>query len=200
MSGKYFACGPTFIVKTKRDTNPAFMISGTPLHYIGSMGVYFVPVFVGLAAPFWDHRTRGTIIGLTRGVKKEHIVRATLGSIAYRVKDIINLVENETGIKVKELRVDGGAVRNSFLMQFQSDILGIPVVIPQVTETTSLGAAYIAGLKVGYWENLKEIKDNWKVEKIYTPSMNKSKIDELYRGWSQAIKGVIEMYKDKADN
>ena len=160
-----------------------------------TMGVYFIPAFVGLAAPYWDYRTRGTIVGLTRGVRKEHIVRATLESIAYQVKDVVDLMERETGVSVRELKVDGGAVKNAFLMQFQADILGIPVIVPKVTETTCLGAAYISGLQVGFWKNLKEIKQNWKMEKIYTPSMERAKVDELYGGWSRAVRGAISIYK-----
>jgi len=160
-----------------------------------TMGVYFVPAFVGLAAPFWDHRTRGTIVGLTRGVRKEHIVRATLEAIAFHVKDVINLMKMETGVNAPELRVDGGVVKNSFLMQFQADILGIPVILPKITETTCLGAAYLAGLRVGFWKNLEELKENWTVDKIYEPSMEKSKIEELYGGWTQAIKKVVGIYR-----
>lgn len=160
-----------------------------------TMGVYFVPTFVGVTAPYWDYRTRGTIIGLTRAVTKEHIARATLESIAYQVKDMISLMEDDTGLKVSQLKADGGAVNNSFLMQFQADILGVPVIVPEVTETTCLGTAYIAGLQVGFWRNMKEIQNSWKVRKTYNPSMEISKREELYNGWSKALKKTIEIYK-----
>jgi glycerol kinase len=160
-----------------------------------TLGVYFVPAFVGLAAPFWDYRTRGTIVGLTRGVRKEHIVRAALEAIGFHVKDVIDLMESETGVSASGLRVDGGAVKNSFLMQFQADILGIPVIVPKITETTCLGAAYLAGLQVGFWKNLEELRDNWKVDKVYEPSMERSRIEELYGGWTHAIKKVVGIYR-----
>lgn len=160
-----------------------------------TLGVYFVPAFVGLAAPFWDYRTRGTIVGLTRGVRKEHIVRAALEAIAFHVKDVINLMEMETGVNATELKVDGGAVKNSFLMQFQSDILGIPVIVPKITETTCLGAAYLAGLQVGFWKSLEELRNNWKVDRIYEPSMERSKVEDLYGGWTQAIEKVVSIYR-----
>ncbi len=159
-----------------------------------ALGVYFVPAFVGLAAPFWDYRTRGTLVGLTRGVRKEHIVRATLEAIGFHVKDVINLMERETGVRATGLRVDGGGVKNSFLMQFQADILGIPVIVPEITETTCLGAAYLAGLHVGFWKSLQELKRNWKRDRIYQPSMGSSKIEELYGGWTQIIKKVVGLY------
>lgn len=160
-----------------------------------TLGVYFVPAFVGLAAPFWDYRTRGTIIGLTRGVRKEHIVRATLEAIAYHVKDVIDLMEAETGVRASQLRVDGGAVKNGFLMQFQSDILGIPVIVPKVTETTCLGAAYLAGLAVRFWKSLDELKENWQIDQTYEPTMSRSKAKELYGGWKKAIRKVIPVYR-----
>jgi len=160
-----------------------------------TLGVYFVPAFVGLAAPFWDYQTRGTIVELTRGLKKEHIVRATLEAIAFHVKDVIDLMEIETGVNASELRVDGGAVKNSFLMQFQADILGIPVILPKITETTCLGAAYLAGLGVGFWKSLEELRKSWKVDRIYKPSMERSRIEELYGGWTQTIEKVIGVYR-----
>jgi len=160
-----------------------------------TMGVYFVPTFVGVTAPYWDYRTRGTIIGLTRSVTREHIVRAALESIAYQVRDMIGLMEDDTGLKVSRMKADGGAVNNSFLMQFQADILGVPVIVPEVTETTCLGTAYIAGLQIGFWRNMKEIQYNWKMKKTYNPSMDMSKREELYHGWTEALKRTIEIYK-----
>ena len=160
-----------------------------------TMGVYFVPAFVGLATPYWDYRTRGTIVGLTRGVRKEHIVRATLESIAYQVKDVVESLVDKTGISVSELKVDGGAVKNTFLMQFQADILRIPVIVPNVTETTCLGASYLAGLQIGYWRDLTEIEQNWKINKMYIPSMSESEVENRYENWSRAVNKVIDLYK-----
>ncbi|MBN2325232.1 MAG: glycerol kinase [Spirochaetes bacterium] len=159
-----------------------------------TMGVYFVPTFVGVTAPYWDYRTRGTIIGLTRAVTKAHLARATLESIAYQVRDMIGMMEDDTGLKVSRMKADGGAVRNAFLMQFQADILGIPVIVPEVTETTCLGTAFIAGLKVGFWKSLEEVQSVWKIHKTYEPSMAESEREELYSGWSNALKKTIEVY------
>lgn len=150
-------------------------------------GVYFVPAFVGLGAPYWDMFARGLIIGITRGVKREHIVRAALESIAYQTNDVIELMESETGIKIKELRVDGGASANNFLMQFQSDISNLKVVRPYITETTSLGAAFLAGLKVGIWKDLNEIKRIWREEKIFTPGMPEEKRRYYLAKWKEAV-------------
>jgi glycerol kinase len=160
-----------------------------------TMGVYFVPAFVGLGAPYWESDTRGTIVGLTRGVKKEHLVRAALESIAYQVKDVLRAMENETGVKIKELRVDGGPTKNTFLMQFQSDILGVPIMVAKVNEITSLGAAFIAGLHVGYWKDIREIEELWRPQKIYRPSMDQSKAEELYGGWERTLCGTIDIYR-----
>jgi glycerol kinase len=160
-----------------------------------TMGVYFIPAFVGLLAPYWEPDTRGTIVGLTRGVKKEHLVRAALESIAYQVKDVLRAMENETGVKVKELRVDGGPTKNTFLMQFQSDILGIPIKVAKVNEITALGAAFIAGLHINYWQGIDEIKELWKPQKVYSPSMDQSRAEDLYGGWERALQGTINMYR-----
>lgn len=150
-------------------------------------GVYFVPAFVGLGAPYWDMFARGLIIGLTRGAKKEHLVRAALESIAYQTNDVIELMEQETGIKIKELRVDGGASANNFLMQFQSDISNLKVIRPYITETTSLGAAFLAGLGVGIWKDLNEIKRIWREEKIFTPCMPEEKRRYYLSKWKEAV-------------
>src|SRR5262249_22947010 len=125
-------------------------------------GVYFVPAFVGLGAPYWDQYARGTLLGITRGTGREHIVRAALGSIAYQTYDVLDAMRGDSGIEITELRVDGGAVGNDFLMQFQADILGIPVVRPENTETTAAGAAYLAGLAVGFWSSAEELESVWK--------------------------------------
>jgi len=152
-----------------------------------SGGVYFVPAFAGLGAPYWDMYARGTIVGLTRGTGRAHMVRAALEAIAFQVKDLVGAIEADSGIKMKELRVDGGAVVNSFLMQFQADILGVPVVVSKVTETTALGAAYLAGLAVGFWESMEQISSHWQEGARYVPAMDKGEADCLYAGWKRAV-------------
>lgn len=153
-------------------------------------GVYVVPAFVGLGAPYWDSDVRGAVFGLTRGTSKEHFVRATLESLAYQTKDVLDAMEADSGISLKSLRVDGGAVKNDFLMQFQSDILDVQVDRPVINETTALGAAYLAGLAVGYWENRNEIAQNWKNDKSFQPEMVQEKREELYEGWQKAVKAA----------
>ena len=155
-------------------------------------GVYVVPAFTGLGAPYWDMYARGTIVGLTRGSKKEHVIRATLESIAYQTKDVITVMEQDSNIKVKNLKVDGGASSNNFLMQFQSDILNLNIDKPKITETTALGAAYLAGLAVGFYKNKNEIKSKWKVQKEITPNMDENKRDKLYKGWKKAVSRSIQ--------
>lgn len=150
-------------------------------------GVYVVPAFVGLGAPYWDMYARGTIVGITRGTSREHIVRATLESIAFQTRDVLESMTADSGIQLKALRVDGGAVKNNLLMQFQSDILGVPVERPVITETTALGAAYLAGLAVGFWSGEEEIAAKWKVEAKYTPAMDIGKREDLYAGWKRAV-------------
>lgn len=150
-------------------------------------GVYVVPGFVGMGAPYWDMYARGIIVGLTRGANRNHIVRATLESIAYQTRDVLQAMEEDSGIKLQSLKVDGGAVGNNFLMQFQSDILGVPVARPEVTETTALGAAYLAGLAVGYWTDKEEISKKWNVDKIFMPGMEEDKKEAKYKGWKKAV-------------
>lgn len=152
-----------------------------------SAGVYFVPAFVGLGAPYWDMYARGTIIGITRGCTREHIVRAALESIAYQTRDVVEVMSEESGIKLHCLRVDGGASANDFLMQFQADILGVPVERPTVSETTALGAAYLAGLAVGYWKDHSEIKKQWKLDRRFEPQMDPETREELYKKWKNAV-------------
>lgn len=152
-----------------------------------SDGVYFVPAFTGLGAPHWDQYARGTIVGLTRGTNAAHLARASLESIAFQTVDVIRAMEADSGIEVTELRVDGGATANDLLMQFQSDVLGVSVVRPAVRETTSLGAAYLAGLAVGYWEDLESISRQWTVERRFTPAMDESEAAHLLGGWIRAI-------------
>jgi glycerol kinase len=150
-------------------------------------GVYVVPAFTGLGAPYWDMYARGVIVGLTRGASKAHIIRATLESIAYQTKDVLDAMEADSKINLKALRVDGGAATNTFLMQFQSDILGILVEKPVINETTALGAAYLAGLAISYWKNQDELVEKWKKDRIYTPNMDSTYKDKLYKGWKRAV-------------
>ena len=152
-----------------------------------TQGVYVVPAFVGLGAPYWDMYARGAILGLTRGSNRNHIVRATLESIAYQTRDVLQAMEEDSGIALKALKVDGGAVANDFLMQFQSDILGVPVKRPAITETTAMGAAFLAGLAVGFWKDKEEIAAMLKVSCTYTPAMTDVVRNEKYRGWKKAV-------------
>jgi glycerol kinase len=150
-------------------------------------GVYFVPAFTGLGAPHWDQYARGTIAGLTRGANQGHIARAAIESMAYQVADVIDAMEADSGIETKELRADGGAAANNLLLQFQSDLLDVPVIRPQVLETTALGAAYLAGLAVGFWKDQAEIKDQWELERRFTPEMDNERVATLRAGWDQAV-------------
>lgn len=150
-------------------------------------GVYLVPAFVGLGAPHWDPYARGAIHGITRGTTSGHLARAALESIAYQVTDLISAMQADAGLTLTELRVDGGATANDTLMQFQADLLGVPVVRPKVTETTALGAAYLAGLAVGYWSGLDEIAAQWQVERVFEPAMGREQIDALRGGWDRAV-------------
>jgi glycerol kinase len=154
-------------------------------------GVYIVPAFAGLGAPHWNQYARGTIFGLTRGSSDAHIARAALDSIAYQTFDVLKAMEADAGIRIKELRVDGGATVNNQLMQFQSDLLDTKVVRPKVTETTALGAAYLAGLAVGYWKNIEDIREQWQVDKTFSPQMETEKRTELVDGWQRAVKASI---------
>ena len=154
-------------------------------------GVYFVPAFAGLGAPYWNQHARGMMVGITRGTTSAHIARAALESIAYQTMDVINAMQADASIEVKELRVDGGATANNFLMQFQSDILNTKVIRPKITETTALGAAYLAGLAVGYWKNMDEISNQWQIEKTFEPQMQSSQKHELIKGWQRAIKAAV---------
>jgi len=156
-----------------------------------SLGVYVVPAFVGLGAPYWDMYARGAIMGLTRGTTRNHIIRATLESIAYQTRDVLELIRNECGIDLCELRVDGGACANNFLMQFQADILGVPVERPEIIETTALGAAYLAGLAVGFWKDQSMVAERRQVNRRFIPSMNEDKRKELYDNWKKAVKRAM---------
>lgn len=153
-------------------------------------GVYVVPAFVGLGTPYWDSDVRGAVFGLTRGSSKEHFVRAVLESLAYQTKDVLDAMEKDSGIELKKLRVDGGAVQNDFLMQFQSDLLNVPVERPVISETTALGAAYLAGLAVGFWQSKDEIAEMWKTDKEFDPVMGFEESEQLYSGWQKAVKAA----------
>jgi glycerol kinase len=150
-------------------------------------GVFLVPAFVGIGAPYWDMYARGTIVGMTRDTTGDHIVRAALESIAYQTRDVLEAMEKDSGISLKTLRVDGGAVENNFLMQFQSDILNLDVERPVTRETTALGAAYLAGLAVGYWSDREEIKNNWNLDRRYSPLMDENRRNQLYNQWKKAV-------------
>jgi glycerol kinase (EC 2.7.1.30) len=155
-------------------------------------GVYMVPAFTGLGAPHWDGRARGTIVGMTRGTRREHIVRATLESIAYQTRDIAEAMEADAGVETTRLRVDGGAVKNNFLCQLQSDIIQTDIARPQVDETTALGSAYAAGLAVDYWESINELRSNWKIDREFEPEMEPEGADEMYGRWDAAVERSLD--------
>jgi glycerol kinase len=152
-----------------------------------SGGVYLVPAFVGLGAPHWDMYARGAVMGLTRGTTREHLVRAALESIAFQTRDVLEVMEAESGIAFPELRADGGAARNNLLMQIQADVLGRPVLRPAVTETTALGAAYLAGLGVGLWKDVGQVGRYWRLDRRFEPAMGEERCQELYNGWRRAV-------------
>ena len=157
-------------------------------------GVYFVPALTGLAAPYWDQYARGSISGISRGTTAAHIARAALEGIAYQTLDIVDAMQRDSGIELCELKVDGGAARNNLLMQFQSDLLATRVIRPQVTETTALGAAYLAGLAVGYWDSIDDIKQQWQAEQVFEPTQERESIDKAVEGWHDAVRRVLKNY------
>ncbi|MFU2074903.1 glycerol kinase GlpK [Gallibacterium anatis] len=159
-------------------------------------GVYVVPAFTGLGAPYWDPYARGAIVGLSRGANRNHIVRATLESIAYQTKDVLEAMLSDSGEKLQSLRVDGGATANNFLMQFQADILNTQVERPTVKEVTALGAAYLAGLATGFWKDLEELRDKASIERTFLPDQNEAKQQRRYKGWKKAIKRALEWAKE----
>jgi glycerol kinase len=161
-----------------------------------SDGVVVVPAFSGLGAPHWDAYARGTIFGITRGTTKAHIARATLESIAYQTYDVLKAMESDAGLPIKELRVDGGATVNDLMMKFQSDILGVKVFRPEIIETTALGAAYLAGLAVGYWSSIEEISSQWKVSGTFNPDMDENKVKSLIKNWQRAVHAVLAWSSD----
>ncbi len=158
-------------------------------------GVYFVPALTGLAAPWWDQYARGSISGISRGTTAAHIARAALEGIAFQTMDIVNAMVKDSGLPLKELKVDGGAARNNLLMQFQADMLNAPVIRPQVTETTALGAAYLAGLAVGYWSSIEDIKKQWQVDRRFEASGDAEKVEHAKQGWHNAVRRVLSDYK-----
>lgn len=160
-------------------------------------GVYFVPALTGLGAPWWDQYARGTITGISRGTTSAHIARAALEGIAFQTMDIVNAMSKDSGYPLKELKVDGGASRNNLLMQFQSDILGTKVIRPKVVETTALGAAYLAGLAVGYWSSLEDIRKQWQVERSFEPSMGEDEAASAKKGWEDAVQRTLSTYTEK---
>ena len=161
-----------YMAKKEKDTN----------------GCYVVPAFTGLGAPHWDQYARGTIVGITRGVNKYHIIRATLESIAYQVNDVLEAMKADSGIALSALKVDGGASANDFLMQTQADIINAPVNRPQCVETTAMGAAYLAGLAVGYWQNKEDVVRNWKIDRTFMPSICEEDRQKKIKGWNKAVK------------
>ena len=150
-------------------------------------GVYMVPAFAGLAAPHWDSYARGAIVGITRGTTKAHIARAALEGIAYQVADVLDAMKQDAGVPIQELRVDGGASANDLLMQFQADILQVPVVRPKVIETTALGAAFLAGLAVGFWDDLQQIQEIWQTDRVFEPAMSLDKVADHRAHWAKAL-------------
>ena len=166
-------------------------------HVPDTAGVYIVPAFAGMGAPYWDQYARGTIVGIPRGCTKEHFIRATLESIAYQTADVLEAMEKDSGIDLKSLKVDGGASANDFLMQFQADIVNTQVRRPACIETTALGAAYLAGLAVGYWKNRDEIRENWQIGASFAPQMEEQQRRQLLKGWHRAVKCALAWAEDE---
>ena len=166
-----------------------------------SEGVYVVPTFAGFGAPYWNPYARGTIFGITRGCEKEHFIRATLESLAYQTYDVIRAMEKDAGVNLTSLKVDGGASANEFIMQFQADVIGAEVHRPKCIETTALGAAYLAGLSVGYWKDEEEIRSNWALGHTYMPAMPEAIRKKKLKGWERAVKcALIWAEEEEKDN
>ena len=159
-------------------------------------GIYFVPAFSGLFAPYWHTDARGIIVGLTRYITKGHIARAALEATAYQTREILDAMKEDSGVELKNLKVDGGMVFNQLLMQFQADILNVPVVRPKIAETTALGAAYAAGLAVRFWNSLDDLRSNWQVSEIWKPKMEESQRENLFRGWIKAVERTFNWLDD----
>ena len=173
------------IIKTAADSE------AMALSVKDNAGVYFVPAFVGLGAPYWDQDARGIITGLTRGTTRSHIVRAAIESMCYSTRDVVETMKRDSGVKIRELRVDGGAVANNALCQFQANVLGLKILRPKIIETTSLGAAYLAGLAVGFWNNSAEIKKFWAVDRIFKPKISAAEANKLYAGWQKTVEMIL---------
>jgi glycerol kinase len=192
LEGSIFVAGSA--VKWMRDTVNLFTDANETEGHANSLdsseGVYFVPAFVGLGTPYWDSEVRGSIFGLTRGSTRSHLIRATLESVAYQTKDVLSVMEKDSGIHLKALRVDGGMVRNNFLMQYQSDMLGVDVERPVVQETTALGAAYLAGLATGFWKDRDDIAQNWQLDRAFKAQMPEEDAEKLYAGWQKAVEAA----------
>lgn len=193
LEGSVFVAGAS--IQWLRDEMRMIKSAAQTEEYAGAVedtaGVYIVPAFAGMGAPYWNQYARGTVTGITRGCKKEHFIRAALESIAYQTADVLKAMEEDSGIHLKELKVDGGASANNFLMQFQADIIHTKVYRPECIETTALGAAYLAGLATGYYKNKEEIRENWQLGRDFEPSMESGKREELLRGWKRAIKSTL---------
>jgi glycerol kinase len=189
LEGSVFIAGA--VVQWLRDSLGIIRSSAEVEHLARSVpdngGVYFVPAFVGLGTPHWDPYARGAVHGLTRGATAGHLARAALEAIAYQTADVLCAMEADSGIRLAELRVDGGAARNDFLMQFQADVLGVPVARPRILETTALGAAYLAGLGIGYWSGADEIARQWQADRVFEPTMDPGRAQELMAGWRKAV-------------
>ncbi len=190
LEGSIFVAGAA--IQWLRDELKLIRTAGESEYYANQVedtnGVYVVPAFVGVGAPYWNMKARGAILGLTRGARSEHIIRGALESMAYQTKDVLKAMEEDSNIKLKALKVDGGAVENNFLMQFQADILSTRVDRPKITETTALGVAYLAGLAVGFWKDKKDVLENWQLDRTFSPNMDEEKRQRLYKGWQKAIK------------
>jgi glycerol kinase len=189
MEGSIFTAGS--VVQWLRDGLRIIRSSGEVEELAATVpdngGVYMIPAFTGLGAPHWDPHARGTILGLTRGTTGGHIARASLESIAYQTADLLKAMEADSGEPIRELRADGGAASNNMLLQFQADLLQIPVVRPAITETTALGAAYLAGLAAGFWKDLAEIRSHWKSDRVFHPERSVAEVSGLRERWSQAL-------------
>lgn len=195
LEGSVFIAGA--VVQWLRDglnlIKTATEVESLALKVSSSEGVYVVPAFAGLGAPYWNQHARGTIVGMTRGTTAAHIARASLESIAFQTMDVLKAMEADSAIAIKELRVDGGATANNLLMQFQSDMLNTRVIRPRIIETTALGAAYLAGLATGYWKNMEEIQEQWQVQQIFEPAINEEERENLAAGWKRAV-GAAEVW------
>jgi glycerol kinase len=198
LEGSIFIAGA--VVQWLRDglgiINKSGDVEDLALKVQDSGGIYFVPAFAGLGAPHWNQHARGTIVGITRGTTSSHIARAALDSIAYQTLDVLLAMQNDSGININQLRVDGGATVNNLLMQFQADLLQADVVKPKITETTALGAAYLAGLGIGFWNSIDEIKKQWQVDRVFSPQIKSEEISPLIKEWNRAVRATSSWASD----